>query len=99
MAEIYHQVLLKIRADADPAAVEEAFIAVDAMRAIEGVTELVAGPDVSIEGLTQGHTHAVLVRLADAAARDRYMTHPLHLAVAPLMEPLLDGATVVDLEA
>jgi hypothetical protein len=95
---IHHIVLLRVRADADPVAVDAALAAARAMAAeIEGVLDVVAGPDISVEGLAAGHTHAVLVRFADEAARERYFPHPAHVALSEQMAPLTDGAVVVDL--
>ena len=96
--QLQHIVLLKVRADADPAAVDAAFAAARALPGqVDGVLDVVAGPDVSVEGLTAGHTHGVLVRFADAAARERYFPHPAHLALGEQMSKLIEGATVVDL--
>jgi Stress responsive A/B Barrel Domain len=98
MPELHHIVLLKIRADADSGAVDAAFAAARAMAGqIDGVLHVAAGPDVSVEGLAAGHTHAVLVRFADEAARERYFPHPAHLALGERMQPLTEGAVVVDI--
>jgi len=97
-AELQHIVLLKVRADADPAALEAALAAARALpEQVEGVLDVVAGADVSVEGLTAGHTHGVLIRFADEAARERYFPHPAHIALGEQMGKLIDGATVVDL--
>jgi len=97
MAELHHLVLLKVRPDAAAGDVEAALVAVRAMRdQIDGVLDVIAGPDVSVEGLAGDHTHAVLVRFADEAARAHYLEHPAHLAVGERMSKLVNGATVVD---
>jgi hypothetical protein len=97
MSEILHVILLKVRSDAPP---EDLDAALEAFRAlndeIDGVVEIIAGPDVSVEGLAAGHTHVLIVRLADEAARERYLPHPAHRAVGAMMQPLLDGVTVLD---
>lgn len=98
MPELQHIVLLKVRADADPAALDAALEAARALpEQVEGLLDVVAGPDVSVEGLAGDHTHAVLVRFADEAARERYFPHPAHVALGEQMSKLIDGATVVDL--
>jgi hypothetical protein len=97
MSEIVHAVLLQLRTEAAPADVDAAFAAARRIPdQIEGVREVVAGPDVSVEGLTDGLTHGVIVRFADSAARERYLAHPAHEALGALMGPLIERAVVVD---
>lgn len=65
---------------------------------IEGVAKILVGPDVSVEGLANGHSHAAVVRFESEDARDRYLPRPAHRDFARQFEPLIDGVTVVDLK-
>jgi hypothetical protein len=100
MRPVLHIVLLRMRPDAQHEAIE---VALDAARdmaaAVPGVLAVVAGPDLSVEGAADGHTHAVVVTLADVAARDAYLDHPAHLAVGRRMAPLVVSSLVVDVLA
>jgi hypothetical protein len=91
-----HLVLLGVREGAPSHEVERALAAIEELAAVEGVRSVTAGRDVSVEGLASGFSHAAIVELADEAARDGYLAHPSHLAVAAQLEPLLDRLIVVD---
>lgn len=100
MAEIHHMVLLKLDPAAEPGAVEAALEGVRGMRGkVDGVLDAFAGANVSPEGLARGYTHAILVRFADAAARDRYLMDPFHAEVAAQVMALTTGEAplVVDI--
>lgn len=98
MPPLTHLVLLKVRPDVPDRDVDGALAALRGLaRKIHGVTGIDAGPDVSVEGLAQGHTHAAVVTFVDEAARDGYLPHPAHLAVVEQLTPLVDGLTVIDL--
>jgi stress responsive alpha/beta barrel protein len=100
MPELHHLALLKVRADAAPGPLEEALAAMRGLREkVDGVLALDAGPDISVEGLAGGFTHAIVVRFADEDARARYLAHPAHNQVAERLEPLIEGIVVVDLAA
>ncbi len=94
MSQLTHLVLFKVRPDAADRDVDGALAALRARGAARPCAEdhgasrgVAVGPDVSAEGLAQGHTHA---------ARDGYLPHPAHLAVVDQLTPLLDSLTVVD---
>jgi hypothetical protein len=97
MGEVRHIVLLKVRGDAAGDDVEAALAAARSMAGdVPGLLEVVAGPDVSTESMTQGYTHALVMRFADTAARDGFLVHPAHAAAMPLLTPLVEGALVLD---
>ena len=56
------------------------------------------GPNSSPEGLNQGFTHAFVMIFADAAARDRYLSHPNHEQVKTRFLPSLEDIVVLDFE-
>lgn len=96
---ITHIVLLRPRPDAPEASLAALGDEVRALAdAIPGIEEVRFGPDVSPEGLQDGHRWAFVVRFADAAARDAYLPHPAHEAFAARLGRLVEGVTVVDVD-
>ncbi|MFC0678734.1 Dabb family protein [Lysobacter korlensis] len=100
MAEITHVVLVQWRADV-PAEVKEqarasarGFVGV-----IPGTVSVVEGPSVSPEGLEQGFDYGLVIRFADAAARDGYLPHPVHRVLADLIGAHAERVVVYDIEA
>jgi hypothetical protein len=94
---IRHLVLLRLTSDtnaADRRAIESAFAALPAQ--IAGITAFEWGTDVSPEGLSKGFTHAFALTFADAAARDAYLPHPVHLAFVAKLKPRLADVLVFD---
>lgn len=69
------------------------------LRALPGVESFEAGADVSIEGLADGMTHAIVVGLADESARKAYLASPEHQQVANELERCIDRITVLDIRA
>nr|WP_272214198.1 Dabb family protein [Marinicella sp. W31]MDC2877733.1 Dabb family protein [Marinicella sp. W31] len=49
---------------------------------IDGIVDVKAGPNVSPEGLDSGYADGFVVTFENAAARDVYLEHPDHKAVA-----------------
>jgi hypothetical protein len=99
MSEILHLVPLELRDDADAEQVEGAFAASRALAdRIEGVLVAVAGEDVSPEAMADSYTHALVFRFADSQSRDRFLTHPEHIAAGELLKPLLKRAMVLEIE-
>jgi len=89
---IHHLVLLRIRKDAAPAAVERMFQALAGLQAkIPGILSFSGGPYSSPEGLNRGYTHGFAMTFRDAAARDAYLPHPEHEKVKEIVLALLDG--------
>lgn len=67
---------------------------------VDGLVDVVVGPNVSAEGLSQGFDHGIMMDFTDAAAVNAYLAHPSHLALAekvvPRLENGLDGALPFD---
>lgn len=98
--QIIHVVLVRWAASAAPDVVARVERAVAAVRAeIPGVVEATHGPGVSPEGLERGYQYGLYVRFADAAARDAYLPHPVHLPLAQLIGDNAEDVLVFDLEA
>lgn len=96
---IEHIVLLKPRAEVDPAAVAGLWSGITALATrIPGIVTIEVGNNVSPEGLGRGFALGFVVRFADATARDAYLPHPDHLAVVPLVHAVADEVLVFDLE-
>ena len=66
---------------------------------LPGFLSLCGGPYASPEGLNQGYTHGLLMTFADAATRDRYLTHPDHDKIKQAFLPDLEGVVAFDFEA
>lgn len=98
MAQLVHLVLLKQREETDSSRMDTALASIVGLREkIDGVEDVLAGPDVSIEGLQGGYTHAAVVRFEDEEARARYLPHPAHQELVRQLEPLIESIVVVDL--
>ncbi|MGQ4617152.1 Dabb family protein [Nocardia sp. R7R-8] len=100
MSELLHLVLFRPHDAVSAAALDTAMADLRAFAAgVEGVLDVRAGADVSIEGLSSGYTHAAVVTFADEGVRDRYLAAPGHVALGERLGRLLDGIAVVDLAA
>jgi hypothetical protein len=94
---LHHVVLLEMRPSAEPGDVESTLDAIRAQRVhVEGLLDVTAGPDVSVEALAGGFTHGVLMRFADERARDAYLSPPSHDALRDRLADVVDRALVVD---
>lgn len=94
---VRHVVLFSFRADAPVdriRSIEAAFAALQGE--IPGILDLEWGTNESPEGLADGFTHCFLVTLVDAAARDAYLPHPVHVAFTQQLQPILERVLVVD---
>ena len=98
---IEHLVLFKLKADTTAAQIKTLIDALLSMKnKIPGIIELSAGVNNSPEGKNQGFDFGLLVRFEDAAARDGYLPHAVHVQVAKdHIRPLVDDVLVVDFEA
>jgi hypothetical protein len=65
---------------------------------LPGFLSLCGGPYASPEGLNQGFTHGLLMTFADAATRDRYLSHPDHEKIKQSYLPDLEGVVAFDFE-
>ena len=94
---ILHLVVARFKPGTDPAVIRKFFEDLDALRSIlPGIVSYTWGENDSPEGLSQGFTHALEMKLRDAAARDEYLNHPAHLALKQAIFPHLDNVIVVD---
>ncbi|MEY3125857.1 MAG: hypothetical protein RLZZ573_2377 [Pseudomonadota bacterium] len=94
---IRHLVLLKFIPGATAAQVqgiEREFSAL--LGRIEAVQGLEWGTNNSPEGLAKNFTHCFNLDFADAAGRDAYLPHPVHLAFVEVLKPLLEDVLVFD---
>lgn len=97
---IDHVVLLRIPASADPEEVAALRRALEALPGrIDGVEAVRWGPSTSPEGLEHGYTHGFVMALRDDAARERYLPHPEHVAVAERIRALADDVLVFDVSS
>lgn len=99
MARVKHIALVQFKADTTPEQIDQIFSALlDLSESIPGVEDFISGVNNSPEGQNAGHTHAFVMTLTDAAARDAYLTHPEHQAFVQNAMPLIEKVTVVDFE-
>jgi hypothetical protein len=66
-------------------------------RTIPGIIKIEEGHSVSPEGLEDGFDYALVVTFANAAARDAYLPHPDHQAVAQKIAAHCNRVLVFDL--
>lgn len=100
MSEVLHVVLVRWSGDGDTAAARATAdqLVEEHLTTIPGVVEVAHGTSVSPEGLEQGFDWALVVRFADAAARDAYLPHPAHQPVAAHLQRRSDAVVVFDLD-
>ncbi len=65
-------------------------------RLIAGIERFVASRNQSVEGKDRGVTHIWELTFESVAARDRYLTHPDHLAFSRMLAPLRQEVLVFD---
>jgi hypothetical protein len=95
---IEHVVLFRWKADAAPDAIAHAIAGLrDLKGQVPSVMDLSCGENFSDRA--QGYQCGLVVRVADRAALDGYMAHPLHRAVVEeRINPIRDGVLAVDYE-
>ena len=101
---ISHCVFLRFRADVSEAERQSIHAAVAALKPrIPGMTGVVAGRNVSPEGLDKGYAEGFIVTFADAKARDRYLADEEHAKVGARIVAAAEGGVagvlVFDLES
>jgi hypothetical protein len=97
MANVYHVVLLKLKAGADASQVDVLFDALEGLkRKLPGMRSFVGGPYASPEGLNKGFTHGFVITFADAQTRDAYLEHPEHEEVKQQFLPYFDDVIAFD---
>jgi hypothetical protein len=95
---ILHVVALAAKAGMGPD-LEGALEAAKQLAQQPGVLSLDAGPDVSVEGLAGGFTHAIVVRFTDETGRAGYLSSPAHDQVARQLGACVDRIVVIDVAA
>ncbi|NOX53871.1 MAG: Dabb family protein [Planctomycetes bacterium] len=63
---------------------------------VETIIDFEWGTDVSVEGKSEGFTHAFVVTFRDAKGRDTYLPHPAHQEFVKLVRPHLKKVLVLD---
>ena len=97
MKLLRHVVLFKFKDDTSPAKLQEIEVAFCALPdKIDAIHSFEWGPDVSVEGKTQGFTHCFLVTFRNESDRDTYLPHPAHKEFGSIMRPHLDTVLVFD---
>ncbi|KAH6961812.1 hypothetical protein BKA56DRAFT_662390 [Ilyonectria sp. MPI-CAGE-AT-0026] len=62
------------------------------------IESIEGGPDISIEGLQQGITHAFIIKFNNSVDRDYYaLKDPAHQAVIQALQPAIDKVQIIDL--
>jgi hypothetical protein len=96
---IEHIVLIKPKPDVDPAAIVALWSGLGGLvETIPGIENLAVGENVSPEGKDNGYTLGFVVTFADEASRDRYLPHPEHVAVVPLVQAVAEDVLVFDID-
>jgi hypothetical protein len=99
MKHVKHLVCLRFKDGTTPAQINEVFRSIGELRdKVPGMLDYSWGPNVSPEGLAQGHTHSLAMTFENAAARDGYLRHPAHQRVVENGLPLIASIIVLDHE-
>lgn len=98
MKKIYHLVLVKFK-PAKAHRMADLSVALEKLRKVlPGFLSCTGGPYSSPEGLNDGYTHGFVMTFADAATRDRYLTHADHDKIKAEYLPDLAGVIAFDFE-
>ncbi len=100
---IRHCAMFRVQSDTSTEVIEQLLQGFVALKGeIDGMVDVVVGPNLSAEGLSQGFDHGIVMDFTDSAAVQAYLVHPAHLALAekvvPRLENGLDGALPFDFE-
>jgi len=99
MGAVKHVALIKFKASASPALVNELWNEIKRLPSlVPGITDFAGGLNNSPEGLNQGLTHGFVMTFKDAAARDAYLPHPEHEQVKAKVLPHVESVMVFDFE-
>ena len=93
---LVHVVCFKYKAETDEATRAEHLARLAAMRELDGVVDLKAGPDVVRSA--RSYDAGLVVIFPDRAAHDAYQRDPLHVPVARLGASISESVVVVDIE-
>jgi hypothetical protein len=99
--QIKHVVLVKVASGVSKTEVERAFDDLGSLVGqVSGLLDYSGGANNSPESKTQGFTHGFVMTFADAASRDAYLPHPLHVKAAQrlstILQPGADSVLVLD---
>ena len=95
--KLRHIVLFGFKPGVTPAQIEDIVARFrNLQHEIAGIENFEWGPDVSPEGIAQGHSHAFVLTFASEAARDAYLPHPKHEAFVQEVGAVVEKALVVD---
>lgn len=96
---VLHVVLFKSRPEADATALGQLANALAALPSkIPGIVDYVWGANASPKGLGHGYEYGFVMTFESVEARDRYLPHPSHEAVFPLIQAVTSEVLVFDLE-
>lgn len=96
---VEHIVLLKPKAEATQAQIDELWTRLHALKAtIPGIASIVSGANSSPEGIDRGYSLGFIVTFERTEDRDGYLPHPDHMAVVPYVHAVAETVLVVDLE-
>lgn len=93
---VTHVVLLEARTGVDGAQLDRAFDAVRQLNELPGVRAMRLGPDISVEGLQESFTHAIVIEFDDTTSRDVYLRAPEHVGAADMLSACVARIVVVD---
>ena len=98
---IYHLVLFKMKPTAtrkQVAALERSWRGL--RRHIPGLRSVEGGANISIENLAKGFNRAYVITFTNEKARNTYVSHPKHAALAhEKIRPIVDDVIVADVKA
>eukprot|EP00047_Mylnosiga_fluctuans_P004172 m.233076 g.233076 ORF g.233076 m.233076 type:complete len:151 (+) comp12455_c0_seq1:1472-1924(+) len=101
--DLLHVVLLKFRADADPAVVQKLGSDILALRGLPSAIELEFGPAATdlypgYNDRRNGFTHCLFLRVKDGEQLEHYAKSPEHVAVVNVLKTVLDkdGLIAID---
>jgi Stress responsive A/B Barrel Domain len=99
--QIKHIVLLKVSAEKVAKEIEDAFQELASLVGrVPGLLDYSGGANNSPELKARGFTHGFAMTFADAASRDAYLPHPLHMKAAQQLTAILqsgdDAVLVID---
>lgn len=89
---IRHCVLCRFMASVDKTLIDELMHAFEQLPdTIDGLHSVTAGANISPEGQNHGFDQGFIMDFDDVAARDAYLSHPAHKALATRMVKELEG--------
>ena len=95
--KLRHVVLFGFKPDVTSAQIEEVVARFRRLQhEVPGIESFEWGPDISPEGIAQGHSHAFVLTFPSEAARNAYLPHPKHQAFVQWIGAFVEKALVVD---